>query len=92
MNRGQVMMVGLLIMLVLGSALGVVFSKFDSRRQFVQMQERQSTLDGLTEEWRRLQLELQTWAAYGRLEKIARKQLGMRLPRQDEVVVIKRGS
>ena len=46
--------------------------------------------DELVIEYGQLQLERGAWAAHGRVEKIARERLAMRLPRHSEVILLKK--
>jgi len=39
-------------------------------------------------EWGQLQLEQSTWAAHGRVEKLARERLGLSAPVQGQMVVL----
>ncbi|RMG57308.1 MAG: cell division protein FtsL [Gammaproteobacteria bacterium] len=86
--RLQWIMIGLLSLAVLVSALGVVESRHQSRKLFVELQQLERTRDDLEIEWGRLQLEQAAWATHGRIERIARERLGMHLPRADETTVI----
>jgi len=79
----------LLLMLVVGSALGVVYAKHRSRTLFVELQSLQEARDRLNTEWGQLQLEQSTWATHGRIETLARERLGMKIPEPDSVVIIR---
>ena len=81
---------GLLALLVVTSALAVVWSKHESRYQFVELQRLQSRGDDMNVEWGQLQLEEGTWATHGRVEKFARERLGMLIPPAADVVIIRR--
>jgi cell division protein FtsL len=74
---------------VFGSALGVVYAKHESRKQFVQLQRLQAIRDELDVDWGRLQLEQSTWATDGRIERIARQDLGMQIPAPGAVIIVK---
>lgn len=74
---------------VFGSALGVVYAKHESRKLFVQLQKMQTIRDELEVEWGRLQLEQSTWATDGRIERVARQDLGMEIPAPGAVVIVK---
>ena len=83
-----------LFLLVLGvvvfvSALGVVYSKHQSRKLFVQLQALHEVRDEWNVAWGQLQLEQSTWGTHGRIEKIARTKLDMRIPSPGEVVLVK---
>ncbi|WP_269593378.1 cell division protein FtsL [Nitrococcus mobilis] len=77
-----------LLAMAVGSAVGVVYSKHKSRRLFIQLQDLQQERDQLKTEWGRLQLEQGAWATHGRVERIARERLEMRIPRQGDVVIL----
>jgi len=72
----------------MSSAFGVIYSKHQSRKLFVEAQQLHKQIDELNIEWGRLQLEQSAWSAHGRIERIARKKLNMKLPMADEVVYI----
>ena len=78
----------LLAALVLGSAIGVVYSKHQSRKLFVALEGLNRERDELNIEWGRLQLEQSTWSTHGRIERVARERLGMDLPGPDETVIV----
>ena len=79
----------LLLVLVMGSAFGMIYSKHQSRKLFVEVQQLHKKIDELNIEWGRLQLEQSAWSAHGRVEQIARKKLNMNLPEANKVVYIK---
>ncbi|MGE0114806.1 MAG: cell division protein FtsL [Steroidobacteraceae bacterium] len=82
--------VGLLALwcLVLVSAVGVVWSKQQSRNQFVELQRLEKERDQLDTEWGQLRLEQSTWVTYGRIEKIAHDDLRMVVPDPNQVHLI----
>ena len=80
---------GILVLLVMTSAISVIYSKHLNRKVFVELQQINKSIDELNVEWGRLQLEEGTWADHGRLEKIARTKLNMLLPGIDSVVYLK---
>ncbi|GAB4358062.1 MAG: cell division protein FtsL [Gammaproteobacteria bacterium] len=79
----------LLVGAVLGSALGVIYAKHQTRKLFVELNGLQKERDELQIEWGRLQLEQATWATHGRVERIARQRLKMQIPAPEEVVIVK---
>ncbi|HET8700829.1 MAG TPA: cell division protein FtsL [Nitrococcus sp.] len=86
--RARLVVTFVLLTLVVGSAIGVTYSKHKSRRLFVQLQELQRERDQLNIEWGKLQLEQGAWATPGRVERIAREQLDMRVPNQSDMVIL----
>lgn len=80
----------ILVVAVIGSAVGVVYGRHESRRQFVQLNQLTNERDNLNFEFGRLQLEQATWAENNRIEQIARGRLGMVSPSAAEMIVTKR--
>ncbi|RJQ49358.1 MAG: cell division protein FtsL [Gammaproteobacteria bacterium] len=79
----------LLAAAVLASALGVVYSKHQSRKLFIELQALQQERDALNTEWGQLQLEESTWATHPRIEQQARAKAGMVSPAPRDVVIVK---
>lgn len=84
-----IVLMALLLVLVMSSAFGVIYSKHKSRKLFVEAQQLKKQLDALNVEWGRLQLEQSAWSAHGRIERIARKRLNMTIPLANEIVYVK---
>jgi cell division protein FtsL len=81
----------LIISLVLvATALGVVWSRHQSRKVFVELQVLEHQRDELNVEWGRLQLEQATWAEAGRVEQLARGELGLVAKDPGQIMVIVR--
>ena len=78
----------LLLVLVIASALGVITSQHQARKLFNELEGEQAAAKRLGEEWTQLQLEQGTWATNKRVEALASRQLGMRLPDASTTVVI----
>jgi cell division protein FtsL len=82
----------LLIMLVVAlilSAIAVIYSKYQSRLIFMEIQKKEKELDVYEVEWGRLQLELTTLTEENRIEIEARNRLLLTLPTQDKIIYIK---
>ncbi|GAA5110991.1 cell division protein FtsL [Alloalcanivorax gelatiniphagus] len=79
----------LLLMLVVGSALGVAYSVHEARRLTDRTQQLLSEQARLETRWGQLLLEHSTWGSYARVERLAREDLGMKLPETDERVLIR---
>jgi cell division protein FtsL len=84
---GQFVVLGLLVVMVISSAVGVVYARHEGRKQFVVLQQLSRERDDLDIEWGRLQLEQGAWAAHGRIERIAHEKLNMRLPMAKDTVI-----
>ena len=78
-----------LIVLVMVSAIGVIYAKHRNRMLYVELRQLQSARDDLNVDWGRLQLEQSTWATHSRIEAVARKKLGMRTLNYGEVIILK---
>ena len=77
-------------LLLVATALGVVWSRHQSRKVFVELQRLEYQRDELNVEWGRLQLEQATWAEAGRVEQLARGELGLVAKNPGQVMVIVR--
>jgi cell division protein FtsL len=78
----------LLLALVVACALGVITSQHRARKLFTELEAQQSAATKLAEEFTQLQLEQGTWATHKRVEAVAAKSLGMRLPDAASTIVI----
>lgn len=81
--------VALLVLANMATSMGVIYSKHQTRKLFVELQALHKQIDELNIEWGRLQLEQSAWSSHGRIEKIARTKLKMKLPSANEVLYIK---
>ncbi len=78
-----------LVIMIMASAVGVIYAKHRNRMLYVDLRELESQRDDLNIDWGRLQLEQSTWATHGRIEAVARKKLGMRNLDYNEVVIVR---
>jgi len=79
----------ILALIVLTSSLGVVYSKHQSRKLFVELDTLKKQRDEMNIEWGRLQLEQSTLVTNGRIERIAKKRLGMVTPEYEKVLIVR---
>lgn len=82
-------LLSILIAMLLLSAIAVIYSKYQSRLLFIEIQKKEKQLDDYEVEWGRLQLELTTLTEENRIEIEARKRLMLTLPAQNKIVYIK---
>ena len=73
---------------VVGSALGVVYTRHESRRQAVELGLLEDQRDAYVAEWSRLQIEQAVLAGASLVESRAREQLGMDNPDDARVLVV----
>ena len=69
-------------------ALLLVTSQHHARKLYVELQKEQELAKQLEIEWGQLQLEQSTWATHARIEKIAGRELGMRVPSAARIQVV----
>lgn len=69
-------------------AMAVVASQHKARKLYVELQREQSAAKQLEVEWGQLQLEQGTWATHARIERIATRELNMRLPPSGRIEVV----
>ena len=73
---------------VLGSSLAVVYGKHQARTRFIELQRLTGERDELDIEWGQLQLEQSTWGTHGRVERVARDDLRMLIPRATDLRIV----
>ncbi|WP_341326560.1 cell division protein FtsL [Methylotuvimicrobium sp. KM2] len=88
-NRIAILSLASLLPLLVLSALGVIYSKYQSRLLFVEIQQQERELDRYEVEWGQLQLELTTLAEENRVEQIARDKLKLVMPERDKIIYLK---
>ncbi len=72
------------------SAMAIVYTKHDSRKLFVELEDLTTERDALNIEWGQLQIEQSTWATHARIERIAVEQMSLIRPQSDEIYVLER--
>jgi len=77
-----------LTLILIVCALSVVTSQHKARKLFMDLEKQQERTRQLAVEWGQLQLEQSTWAMRARVEKIATKQLLMRVPDISQIQVV----
>jgi len=78
----------LLLATVIACALALVTSQHQARKLYVELQKEQERAKQLEVEWGQLQLEAGTWATHARVEKLATRALGMRVPAPSRIRVV----
>lgn len=78
-----------MLLLVVASAVGVVYSKHSGRELFIELQALANERDSMDVEWGKLQLEQSTLTTQGKVERAARDQLGMVNLAADNMVIVK---
>ncbi len=79
----------LLLLSVMGTALGVVITTFESRRHLGELESLQADARDMQVLWGQYLVEKSTWAGYGRVHEIARQALDMQPPQPDQTIIVK---
>ncbi|MBS93132.1 MAG: cell division protein FtsL [Chromatiales bacterium] len=74
---------------VITTAIACVYARHESRKQFSLLQQLIVQRDALEVDWGRLQIEQSTWSTHSRVERLARRKMGMRNPAPDEIMVVR---
>jgi len=82
--------VTLLLLALLASGVGLVYTQHQSRSLFVELQSLRQQRDELNIEWNQLQLEERTLTAEAVVDSAARTDLRMYVPAPDAVVYLQR--
>jgi cell division protein FtsL len=72
------------------SALALIYTKHESRKLFVELEQLTQERDELNIEWGQLQIEQSTWATHARIERVALEELSLARPKPTEIYVIER--
>lgn len=78
-----------LLVAVLISAVAVIYSSYKSRQLFSELQQTYKQTIHMEEEWGRLLLEQSTWASPVRIERLAKKNLHMKVPVSSDIKMVK---
>ncbi len=70
------------------SAMALVYTKHESRKLFVELEQLTHERDELNIEWGQLQIEQSTWATHARIEQVAYEDLSLVRPQSTEIFVI----
>jgi cell division protein FtsL len=74
---------------VLGSAVQVIYARYEARDKFVRLEKLDSQRDSLEMEWGRLQLEQSYWSSNAFVERVANAKLQMSLPQTQDVRIVR---
>ena len=72
------------------SSMAMIYTKHESRKSFVELEQLTHQRDELNIEWGQLQIEQSTWATHARIEKVATDDLSLLRPEATEIYVIER--
>lgn len=84
------LLIAVLVAVCVLSALALIFTKHESRKLFIELEELTAERDALNIEWGQLQIEQSTWAMHGRIERVAVQEMSLMRPESGEIYVIER--
>jgi cell division protein FtsL len=87
-KRQPVLLVLVFAMVCVVSAMALVYTKHESRKLFIELEQLTDQRDELNIEWGQLQIEQSTWATHARIEQVAADQLQLTRPDTTEIFVI----
>jgi cell division protein FtsL len=87
--KSNLLLVTLLLLFMIGGSLVYVWSRIQVIQAGYEISSAMKTGRALTEENKRLRVEVATLKSYTRIEKIATEDLGMSNSRPDQVVIIR---
>jgi len=88
--RKPLLLISVFVVVCVLSALAIVYTKHDSRKLFVELEELTAERDALNIEWGQLQIEQSTWATHARIERVAVEEMSLVRPQSDEIFIIER--
>ncbi|GAA4813278.1 hypothetical protein GCM10011365_22140 [Marinicella pacifica] len=84
-------LITMILSVLLASVLvAYVYSQNETRKVFATLQQAEQEKTRINGEWARLQIELSTLVSNSRIEHLAKTELGMKLPEDEHIMVIKR--
>ena len=87
-KRQPVLLVFVFAVVCVISAMALVYTKHESRKLFVELEQLTNQRDELNIEWGQLQIEQSTWATHARIEQVAVDELKLARPDTTEIFVI----
>ncbi len=87
-KRQPILLVFVFAVVCVVSATALVYTKHESRKLFVALEELTDERDELNIEWGQLQIEQSTWATHARIEQVASDDLQLTRPETTEIFVI----
>lgn len=87
-KRQPVLLIFVFAVVCVVSAMALVYTKHESRKLFVELEQLTTGRDELNIEWGQLQIEQSTWATHARIEQVATEDLKLTRPDTTEIFVI----
>ncbi len=87
-KRQPILLIFVFAIVCVVSATALVYTKHESRKLFVELEQLTDESDELNIEWGQLQIEQSTWATHARIEQVATDDLQLTRPEMTEIFVI----
>ena len=88
--RHPILLVFVFAVVCVLSSMAMIYTKHESRKLFVELEQLTDQRDELNIEWGQLQIEQSTWATHARIEQVATDDLSLLRPEATEIYVIER--
>ena len=89
-SRQPFLLVFIFAVVCILSSMAMIYTKHESRKLFVELEQLTDQRDELNIEWGQLQIEQSTWATHARIEQVATDDLSLLRPEATEIYVIER--
>ena len=89
-GRKPFLLIIVFVVVCVVSAMAIVYTKHESRKLFVELEDLTTKRDALNIEWGQLQIEQSTWATHARIERVAVEEMSLVRPQSKEIYVIER--
>ena len=88
--RKPLLLTAAFVAVVVLSTMALIYTKHESRKLFVELEDLTVERDALNIEWGQLQIEQSTWASHARIERVAVEEMSLVRPESREIYVIER--
>jgi cell division protein FtsL len=89
-SRQPVLLTAIFSVICVAAAMVMIYTKHESRKLFVELEQLTTDRDELNIEWGQLQIEQSTWANHARIERVAAEELSLARPASTDINVIER--
>lgn len=89
-SRQPVLLTAIFAVVCVTAALAMIYTKHESRKLFVELEQLTTDRDELNIEWGQLQIEQSTWANHARIERVAAEELSLARPASTDINIIER--
>lgn len=89
-KRQPILLIFVFAVVCVVSAMALVYTKHESRKLFIELEQLTTGRDELNIEWGQLQIEQSTWATHARIEQVATEDLKLTRPETTDIFVIEK--